>query len=45
MMPDGYHTYVGAPGFSSYYLWFLAGEHRQQAVIQDAIQEREVNKL
>lgn len=45
MLPDGYHTYVGAPGFNSYYLWFLAGEHRQQAVIQDAVQEREVNKL
>lgn len=45
MLPDGYHTYVGAPGFNSYYLWFLAGEHRQQAVIQDVIQEREVNKL
>lgn len=45
MMPDGYHTYVAAPGFNSYYLWFLAGEHRQQAVTQDAVQEREVNKL
>jgi 5-deoxy-glucuronate isomerase len=45
MMPDGYHTYVAAPGFNAYYLWFLAGEHRQQAVTQDAVQEREVNKL
>ena len=45
MLPDGYHTYVGAPGFNSYYLWFLAGEHRVQAVTQDAVQEREVNKL
>ncbi|NDJ75236.1 MAG: 5-deoxy-glucuronate isomerase [Chloroflexi bacterium] len=35
MMPFGYHTYVGAPGFTSYYLWFLAGEHRTQAVIED----------
>jgi len=35
MMPEGYHTYVGAPGFSSYYLWFLAGEHRNQAVSDD----------
>ena len=38
MMPDGYHTYVGAPGFQSYYLWFLAGEHRVQAVVADAVQ-------
>lgn len=35
MMPHGYHTYVGAPGFSSYYLWFLAGEHRNQGVVSD----------
>ncbi len=35
MLPHGYHTYVGAPGFQSYYLWFLAGEHRTQAVIED----------
>lgn len=35
MMPHGFHTYVGAPGFSSYYLWFLAGEHRQQGVTAD----------
>lgn len=38
MMPDGYHTYVGAPGFQSYYLWVLAGEHRVQAVTADAAQ-------
>jgi 5-deoxy-glucuronate isomerase len=36
MLPHGYHTYVGAPGYQSYYLWFLAGEHRTQAVIEDA---------
>jgi len=35
MIPHGYHTYVGAPGFSSYYLWFLAGEHRHQGVSAD----------
>ena len=35
MIPHGYHTYVGAPGYSSYYLWFLAGEHRTQAVTLD----------
>ena len=38
MLPHGYHTYVGAPGFQSYYLWFLAGDHRVQAVTPDAIQ-------
>ncbi len=38
MMPDGYHTYVGAPGFKSYYLWFLAGAHRTQAVVADVVQ-------
>jgi 5-deoxy-glucuronate isomerase len=26
----GYHTYVEAPGYTGYYLWFLAGEHRNQ---------------
>jgi len=35
MMPHGYHTYVGAPGFQSYYLWVLAGEHRVQGVSAD----------
>lgn len=35
MAPDGYHTYVCAPGYQSYYLWFLAGEHRTQAVKVD----------
>ncbi|MEZ4589794.1 MAG: 5-deoxy-glucuronate isomerase [Chloroflexota bacterium] len=40
MLPHGYHTYVGAPGFQSYYLWFLAGEHRTQAVQADAVQTR-----
>ena len=35
MIPHGYHTYVGAPGFSSYYLWFLAGDHRNQGVVDD----------
>jgi 5-deoxy-glucuronate isomerase len=35
MIPYGYHTYVGAPGFSSYYLWVLAGEHRTQGVQSD----------
>jgi 5-deoxy-glucuronate isomerase len=31
----GYHTYVGAPGYTSYYLWFLAGEHRNQNPLVD----------
>ncbi len=35
MMPNGYHTVVSAPGYTSYYLWFLAGEHRLQAVVED----------
>lgn len=35
MIPHGYHTYAGAPGFTSYYLWFLAGEHRNQGVSAD----------
>ncbi len=35
MLPYGYHTYACAPGFTSYYLWFLAGEHRIQAVSED----------
>ena len=35
MIPHGYHTFVGAPGFTAYYLWFLAGEHRTQAVAFD----------
>ncbi|MEM7798775.1 MAG: 5-deoxy-glucuronate isomerase [Chloroflexota bacterium] len=37
-LPHGYHTYVGAPGFQSYYLWFLAGNHRTQAVTADQAQ-------
>jgi 5-deoxy-glucuronate isomerase len=34
-LPHGYHTYVGAPGTQSYYLWFLAGDTRRQAVKAD----------
>jgi 5-deoxy-glucuronate isomerase len=26
----GYHTYASAPGYMGYYLWFLAGNHRNQ---------------
>lgn len=36
MIPHGYHTVVSAPGYTTYYLWFLAGEHRVQAVVEDA---------
>ncbi len=35
MVPYGYHTVVSAPGYTTYYLWFLAGEHRTQAVVED----------
>ncbi len=36
MAPKGYHTVVSAPGYTTYYLWFLAGEHRIQATLDDA---------
>lgn len=35
MAPKGYHCYACAPGYTSYYLWFLAGEHRNQGVTVD----------
>jgi 5-deoxy-glucuronate isomerase len=35
MAPFGYHTVVSAPGYMTYYLWFLAGEHRVQATVDD----------
>jgi 5-deoxy-glucuronate isomerase len=35
MAPVGYHSVVSAPGYQTYYLWFLAGEHRIQAVADD----------
>jgi 5-deoxy-glucuronate isomerase len=35
MAPLGYHTVVSAPGYTTYYLWFLAGEQRIQAVTSD----------
>lgn len=31
----GYHTYVSAPGYTGYYLWFLAGDHRNQNPMVD----------
>jgi 5-deoxy-glucuronate isomerase len=35
MAPYGYHTVVSAPGYTTYYLWLLAGEHRSQATADD----------
>jgi 5-deoxy-glucuronate isomerase len=35
MAPSGYHSVVSAPGYTTYYLWFLAGEHRVQATADD----------
>ncbi len=35
MAPYGYHTVVSAPGYTTYYLWALAGEHRTQATTDD----------
>ncbi len=33
--PEGYHTVVSAPGYTTYYLWFLAGNTRIQATVAD----------
>jgi 5-deoxy-glucuronate isomerase len=35
MAPKGYHTVVSAPGYTTYYLWALAGNHRVQATVDD----------
>jgi len=35
MMPNGYHTVTSAPGYTTYYLWFLAGNTRVQAAVED----------
>ena len=35
MVPKGFHTVVSAPGYTTYYLWALAGEHRVQATADD----------
>ncbi len=35
MMPEGYHTVVSAPGYTTYYLWALAGTQRVQATVDD----------
>lgn len=34
-IPHGYHTYAAAPGYQSYYLWFLAGDGRTQGARLD----------
>ena len=34
-IPHGYHTYTSAPGYQSYYLWFLAGDGRAQGAKLD----------
>lgn len=36
MLPKGYHTVVSAPGYTTYYLWFLGGTQRIQAAVDDA---------
>lgn len=35
MMPEGYHTIVSAPGYTTYFLWVLAGTQRTQAALED----------
>lgn len=35
MMPAGYHTVASAPGYTTYYLWFLAGNQRTQGALED----------
>jgi len=35
MMAHGYHTVVSAPGYTTYYLWLLAGNQRVQATVDD----------
>ena len=35
MMPKGFHTVVSAPGYTTYYNWFLAGNQRVQATVDD----------
>ncbi len=35
MAPKGFHTVVSAPGYTTYYLWALAGNQRVQAVADD----------
>jgi 5-deoxy-glucuronate isomerase len=34
-IPRGFHPVCAAPGYSLYYLWALAGEHRQLTMFED----------
>lgn len=35
MAPNGYHTTNSAPGYTSYFMWVLAGSQRIQATVDD----------
>jgi 5-deoxy-glucuronate isomerase len=35
MAPNGYHTNNSAPDYTCYFLWFMAGDQRVQAVSDD----------
>lgn len=35
LMPDGYHCLVTAPGYTMFYIWFLAGNIRKQNPMTD----------
>jgi 5-deoxy-glucuronate isomerase len=35
LIPRGYHTVVSGPGYTTYYVWALAGNHRTQATAED----------
>jgi len=38
MAPGGYHTVVGAPGYTTYILWIMAGNQRVMASVDDPAQ-------
>ena len=33
--PYGYHTTVGAPGYNTYFLWLMAGQHQGFCRVND----------
>jgi 5-deoxy-glucuronate isomerase len=35
LMPAGYHTVASTPGYTTYFLWFLAGTQRTQGAHED----------
>ncbi len=35
LMPEGYHCVASAPGYTTYYLWFLGGVGRTQGAVED----------